>query len=61
MIVDFVFIYKRQGHRIRIPMRIVLFLALREISQSDTIVKQFQKEPTSKSAYIVTSKGGNVS
>ena len=61
MIVDFVLIYKRHGHRIRIPMRIVLFLALREISQSDTIVKQFQKEPTSKRAYIVTSKGGNVS
>ena len=32
------------------PMRTVLFLDLREISQSDTIVKQFQKEPTLMSA-----------
>ena len=43
------------------PMRTVLFLDLREISQSDTIVKQFKKEPTLMSAYIMNPRSGKVS
>ena len=59
--IDVSFADLQKRHRNRIRMRTVLFLDLREISQSDTIVKQFQKEPTLMSAYIMNPTSGKVS